>query len=170
VSTYTAIDWATNYGWYFNLPGSGEALLSDPDISGGYLIFPTVRPKTTTTDCNSTPDASLYIIDPIAGRATRVGLGTTGTSTLISGIGVADQKWVTVSNRTSSTVNCTSADAGCTNIGSSGTGTDGGTKQACPDPDMIRKTPTSATSAVNLCYYPLGRMQWREIPGLRTDR
>ncbi|MEO6852523.1 MAG: PilC/PilY family type IV pilus protein [Rhodoferax sp.] len=179
-STYASIDWTTNGGWYFNFPGApqppytstnvnlSEMLLSDPDLQAGFLIFPTVRQKdAAVASCNSTPDVTLYVIDPIAGIPTRTAQGVTSDGTLIAGTPAADQKWVTVSNRTDApwTTTCTAAEAGCTNI------VNGiGTKAAACAPGNKVASPQSATENRTLCYNPLGRVQWREIPGLRTDQ
>ena len=177
-SSYPSIDWTANDGWYFDFPNApttasasipnlSEMLLSNPDVQAGFLIFPTVRSKVAGDTCSSTPDVTLYVIDPIAGVPTRKAQGLSGT-TLIAGTPTQDQKWVTVSNRTAApwnTTTCTATETGCTNI-VNGIGEKPG---ACAPGNKVA-SPQGAQENRTLCYNPLGRVQWREIPGLRTDQ
>lgn len=177
VSTYTAIDWTAKDGWYFNFPGAlappntpnlSEMLLADPDVQAGYLLFPTVRKKTGTENCYDTPDVTLYIIDPIAGIPTRKAQGLTSNGTLVAGTSVLSQKWVTVTNRSTATYqrqSCTQGEAGCTTDASGNS-----TKDAICPPGTKALSSESGSESRALCYNPLGRVQWREIPGLRTDK
>ena len=163
VATFNSINWTSQYGWYFDLPGTSEAVLSDPDLQAGYLVFSSVRPKTDTNVCNSTPNSTLYIIDPISGRTTRAGLLNSSGAT-VAGIAVSGQKWVVVNDNTSAVraiKSCTGGTAGCVN---------GGLPPAA-NPDQICKAVVDSDRAKHtICYNPLGRVQWREIPGLRTDK
>ncbi len=161
VNTYTAIAWGAQDGWYFNLPGPSEMLLSDPDLQAGFLIFPSVRQKDSDIKCFDTPLTTLYIIDPIAGRPTRLSQGLTSANSLIAGTAVNSQKWVTISNRTSAPWSST------TTTNSDGTTTT--TPAACKE-GQAAKAPNSGDENRTLCYWPNGRVQWREIPGLRTDQ
>lgn len=179
VSTYTAIDWTAKDGWYFNFPGSSappntpnlsEMLVANPDLQAGYLLFPTIRKKSGTESCYDTPDITYYIIDPIAGYPTRKAQGLTSDGTLVAGTAVLSQKWVTVSNRSTSTfqpTTCVQGAAGCTS-----TDCTGGicrVDATCP-PGSKALSVVSGDDSRALCYNPLGRVQWREIPGLRTDK
>nr|WP_315201129.1 PilC/PilY family type IV pilus protein [uncultured Albidiferax sp.] len=179
VSTYTAIDWTAKDGWYFNFPGASappstpnlsEMLVADPDLKAGYLIFPTIRKKSGTESCYDTPDITLYIIDPIAGIPTRKAQGLLSDGTLVAGTAVQSQKWVTVSNRSSSPfkpTTCTQGTAGCTSTNcTNGVCT---VDAACPPGSKVLAI-ESGDDSRSLCYNPLGRVQWREIPGLRTDK
>jgi type IV pilus assembly protein PilY1 len=161
VNTYTAITWGAQDGWYFNLPGTSEMVLSDPDLQAGFLIFPSVRQKDSGINCFDTPLTTLYIIDPIAGRPTRLSQGVTSTNNLIAGTAVNSQKWVTINNRTSAPW------TGSTTTNSDGTTTN--TAAVCKD-GQAAKAPNSGDENRTLCYWPNGRVQWREIPGLRTDQ
>ncbi|MDR7377401.1 type IV pilus assembly protein PilY1 [Rhodoferax ferrireducens] len=179
VSTYTAIDWTSKDGWYFNFPGASpppntpnlsEMLLADPDVQAGYLLFPTVRQKVGTESCNNTPDVTLYIIDPIAGIPTRKAQGLASDGTLIAGTPVISQKWVTVTNRSTATYKpqtCVAGEAGCNNVNAT---TGIGEKDATCPPGSKALSSESGSESRTLCYNPLGRVQWREIPGLRTDQ
>jgi type IV pilus assembly protein PilY1 len=173
--TPTTLDWLTKDGWYFSLPGTSEAVLSDPIMKAGVLTFTSVRPKTSTDNCSDTPNVTLYTIDPISGKAEKNIQGTTTISTttyLNAGADIQDQKVRTVTDRTvrAFTTNCRAGDPGCTC-----TTTDGVTTCTKSDPP----TCTAGQSAVRvvgqgtdatLCYNANARIQWREIPGLRTDR
>lgn len=159
---FTSIDWTSQDGWYFNLPGTSEAVLSTPDLQAGFLIFTSVRPKTDIESCNNTPNSTLYAIDPIAGRNTRTGLKDE-TGAVFAGIATADQKWITVNNTTtaiSSNKTCTTGTAGCVE----------GNSQGDASGDQVCKSLINNGGKTNLCYNPLGRVQWREIPGLRTTQ
>jgi type IV pilus assembly protein PilY1 len=176
-TSYPSIDWTANGGWYFDFPNAppasssvtnlSEMLLSNPEVQAGFLIFPTIREKVAGDNCSSTPDVTLYVIDPLAGVPTRPAQGISGT-TFIAGTPAQDQKWVTVSNRTAApwnTTTCTASEVGCTNI------VNGiGEKPAACAPGNKVASPQGATENRTLCYNPLGRVQWREIPGLRTDQ
>jgi type IV pilus assembly protein PilY1 len=159
--SYTGIDWATKDGWYLNFPGTSEALNTNPELIASYLVFQTIRPKTTAINCYDTPNATGYIIDPIAGIAIRDAQGKASDGTLITGTAVADQRWVTVSNKTSTPYTskaCTSG-SNCVNG-----------QTIPPGPSQICKSLLRSSGKTDLCYNPLGRVQWREIPGLRTDQ
>nr|WP_315429638.1 PilC/PilY family type IV pilus protein [uncultured Albidiferax sp.] len=179
VSTYTAIDWTAKDGWYFNFPGAlappntpnlSEMLVTDPDLQAGYLMFPTIRKKSGTESCYDTPDITYYIIDPIAGYPTRKAQGLASDGSLAAGTAVLSQKWVTVSNRSTSTfqpTTCVQGAAGCTSTNC----TNGICKvdATCPVGTKALAV-VSGDASRALCYNPLGRVQWREIPGLRTDK
>lgn len=161
VNIYTSVTWGAQDGWYFNLPGASEMVLADPDLQAGFLIFPTVRQKEDIAKCFDTPLTTLYIIDPIAGRPTRISQGITATNALIAGSAVNSQKWVTINNRTSAPWSST------TKTNSDGSTTT--TPPACKE-GQAAKAPNSGDDNRTLCYWPNGRVQWREIPGLRTDQ
>ncbi|MFZ4285278.1 pilus assembly protein [Variovorax sp. HJSM1_2] len=171
--TNDAIDWLNKDGWYFNLPGSSEMVLSDPDLSAGVLTFTAVRPKTDQNNCNNTPDVTLYTIDPISGKSERNSQGetTVGSSKiLVSGTSISDQKVVVVNDRTSKPYtrqSCAAGSAGCTCTTSNGVTTCTKDTPACAD-DQYAKKVVGESTGVTLCYNPNSRVQWREIPGLRT--
>ena len=168
-----AIDWTTKDGWYFNLPGSSEMVLSDPEIRAGVLTFTSVRPKTTTDNCSNTPDAALYTIDPISGKAERTTQGTTtiGSTTYVNAAAdIPDQKVKVVSDRTKRnfTKECRAGDPGCTCKTVDGAQKCEKEKSTCAPGQSALRVAGQGTD-VSLCYSPNARVQWREIPGLRTN-
>ena len=170
VSAGATIDWSTNDGWYLNLPGSSEVVLSDPSVDSGVLSFVTVRPKTTTDECSSTPNAALYTVDPISGRAERNTQGTievASVNVVVAAKEISDQKVRVVNDRTKKpfTKACKAGEAGCTCVGAKCT------KDApvC-GPGQRAKRVTGRSADAILCTSSAPRLQWREIPGLRTDQ
>lgn len=166
----SALDWSVNDGWYMNLPGTSEAVLSDPSIDAGVMTFVAVRPKTTTDECSSTPNAALYTIDPISGRAERNTQGTVEISTLkviIAAKEIGDQKVRVVNDRTKKpfTKTCKAGEPGCTCVGASCT------KDAptCGAGQRAKRVTGRSADAI-LCTSSAPRLQWREIPGLRTNQ
>jgi type IV pilus assembly protein PilY1 len=181
VTNSSSIDWqgATTRkdGWFFKLPGESEMVLSDPDIKAGVLTFTTVRPKTGTDLCSSTPDASLFTIDPISGVNERNIQGTleiSGVVTNIAGTVIADQRIKNVVDNTGLPFkdNCTTSASGvktcpdpCTEVA----GVKTCSPQYCSGGQRSVRAIGQGTNA-NWCYTPGARTQWREIPGLRTDQ
>jgi type IV pilus assembly protein PilY1 len=51
VVTDNTVSFSTNYGWYFDLPTSGERVVVDPKIRGDYIFFNTLIPDPNT--CNT---------------------------------------------------------------------------------------------------------------------
>jgi type IV pilus assembly protein PilY1 len=51
VPSDNTVDYTTKYGWYFDLPTSGERVIVDPKIRGDYVFFNTLIPDPNT--CNS---------------------------------------------------------------------------------------------------------------------
>lgn len=171
--TPEGIDWTTKDGWYFNLPGVSEMVLSDPEIRAGVLTFTTVRPKTTTDNCSNTPDAALYTIDPVSGKAERNSQGITnisGTSYVNAGGDIPDQKVKVVSDRTKRnfTKECRAGEAGCVCKPVDGGQSCEKDKPTCSAGQSALRVAGQGTD-VSLCYSPNARVQWREIPGLKTE-
>ncbi|OGQ53349.1 MAG: hypothetical protein A3J24_09505 [Deltaproteobacteria bacterium RIFCSPLOWO2_02_FULL_53_8] len=175
VTNGESIDWKTKDGWYFNLPGSSEMVLSDPDIQAGVLAFTTVMAQASNNVCAAKPDVASYTIDPITGKPERNVQGTTivdSTTYLNAGVTGLDQKVRIVSDRTKRafTKKCRKGDPGCTCT------TDANGVETCKKPGTECPAGTSARRKIGqsgdavFCYRPNGRMQWREIPGLRTDQ
>lgn len=170
-SSATAMDWSTKDGWYFDLPGGSESVLSDPSVDAGVLTLVGVRPKPASSDdCSNTPYSTLYALDPISGRAERNTQGTvdvSGNTVVIAGQEIADQKIRVVSDRTKKafTKQCKAGEPGCTCTGSECT------KEAptCSAGQRAKRA-TGKSADVVLCSSSSPRLQWREIPGLRTDQ
>lgn len=172
--TPAAIDWSKMDGWYFSLPGVSEMVLSDPEIRAGVLTFTTVRPKITVDNCSNTPDAALYTIDPVSGKAERNSQGTTnvGGLTFVNAAGdIPDQKVKVVSDRTKRnfTKQCRAGDADCVCKPVDGVQVCEKEKPTCAPGQSALRVAGQGTD-VSLCYSPNARVQWREIPGLRTDQ
>lgn len=170
LTTSTAIDWNTHDGWYLDLPGTSEAVLSDPSVDAGVLSFVAVRPKTSTAECTSTPNAALYTVDPISGRAERNTQGyimVGGVKTPIAAKEIGDQKVRVVNDRTKKpfTKTCKAGEPGCTCTGPTCTKS----SPTC-GPGQRAKRVTGRSADAVICSSTAPRMQWREIPGLRTDQ
>ena len=170
LSTGTGVmDWA-NYpdGWMLTMPSTGEAVLSDLSFDAGVLWFISTRPKSAASQCSDLPDTALYTIDPISGRAERATLGTVmlnGALVNVAGANFGDPQGVL----SRPTINpnpkqeCVAGTPGCVCVGSVCT------KQAsmCPTGQRAVNVVGSSSKAT-LCYSVAPRLQWREIPGLRT--
>lgn len=128
-------------GWYFQLPGSSEMVLSNLEFrANNNIFFTTVRPA-SSTNCSNTPSASFYLMDPNTGLAQ---LRVQGATTTVMAVDVADQKLRLIRDLTQEGTNYGDA-----------TGTDRIIGQ-----DTDKKSTFLRTNA---------RFQWREIPGLRTQ-
>ena len=145
-------------------------MLSDPSLDAGVMTFVAVRPKSTTDECSSTPNAALYTVDPISGRAERNTQGTITISSVkvvIAAKEIGDQKVKVVNDRTKKpfTKVCKAGEPGCTCVGSTCT------KDApiCAAGQRAKRVTGRSADAV-LCTSSSPRLQWREVPGLRTDQ
>lgn len=171
VGSGETLDWSWQDGWYFNLPGNAEAVLSDPVLDAGILTFVTVRAKDgNANECSSTPKASLYTVDPISGRAERNTQGTitvNNTEVVAAAKEIGDQKVRVVNDRTKKpfTRTCRAGEAGCTCVG-----TDCTKNAPICQPGQRAKRVTGRSADAVLCTSSAPRLQWREIPGLRTDQ
>lgn len=98
-STYS--DSPAKYGWYLNLAGSGEKILSEPTVFGGVVYFSSYTPPAGGDPCDQAGTAKLYGLNyttgagilspldasgnPVAGTPTRsweVGLGIPSAAVL----------------------------------------------------------------------------------------
>ena len=161
------MDWSKYQGWAVDLPGNGEAVLSDPIYDGGVLTFVSTRPKEESNLCNTLPTNSLYTLDPISGlpeRNTQGKISVDGTQMLIAGKDIADPKVRVVSNRRPAPkIACQQGDVGCLCQGAECT------KEApvC-GPGQRSLSAAGRGSEATICYSSAPRLQWREVPGLRT--
>jgi type IV pilus assembly protein PilY1 len=157
-STADGFNPASNAGWFFNFPSSGEQLISSPVARRSFISFTSVRPLSDddrATSCSTSPRGTLYAIDPSTGQAIRGLLGSTtlttnGTSitTTNYGLDTGDQQITSVGDRVAST----------------GTGA----AAACGPGKIKARFLGEQTDAAG-CVDALNlRLQWREIPGLRT--
>ncbi|HET7867958.1 MAG TPA: PilC/PilY family type IV pilus protein, partial [Burkholderiaceae bacterium] len=127
-------------GWYFQLPGSSEMVLSNLEFRANNIFFTTVRQASSTT-CSGKPSASFYLLDPNTGLAQ---LRVQGATTTVMAVDVADQKLRLVRDLTQ-----------------------GGTNYA--DPLGTDRAIGQDTDMKSLFPRTNARFQWREIPGLRTQ-
>ena len=98
-STYSGT--ATKPGWYINLAGQGEKILSEPTVFGGVVYFSSYTPPASGDPCDQTGTATLYGLNyttgagilppldasgnPVAGAPTRswdIGLGIPSAAVL----------------------------------------------------------------------------------------
>ena len=164
ISGTAAIDWTTKSGWYLPFDVSSEMSVSDPTIANGQLVIVSVSPAAAVgagqaAPCFATPLSRLTAIDPITGLPSGL-LGTTtiinaggGTSTVyLATIGIDDQKVriskdVVGKGASKTSGDCANGRLNCTRV------TGGGTT----DLGLSSKD-------------GLGRIFWREIPGLKTRK
>ncbi len=170
VSSSGTLDWATHDGWYFSLPGSAEAVLSDMAFNAGVLTMVGVRPKSAANQCTDTPNSTLYAIDPISGKPERTVQGSIVLNTLkvnVAGREIGDQKVRVVTDRTKRpfTNACKAGEPGCTCSGSTCT-----KESPTCGPGQGAKRVTGRNADATMCYSMSPRMQWRDIPGLRTNQ
>ena len=157
--TGSAIDWATMFGWYVALPVSSEMSLSNLTITNGQLLTVTVSPPPTRTGaatdpCFDNPIARLNAMDPLTGvpsillGTTSVVVGSTTTTYNLATVPIADQK-VRIAK---DLVGKGSTQAGCASGALNCTAVEGASDQG------------KRLSTAN----DMGRIFWREIPGLKT--
>ena len=152
-------------GWYFQLPGSSEMVLSNVEFRANNIFFSTVRSAPTTT-CSNTPLASFYLLDPNSGLARLTVQGATvvnGVLTAVMATDVADQKLRVVGDTSSRRY-------------PPGGGTSPGNAQppgsgalVCPDGTAAARVIGESTDLSKCFPLSSARFQWREIPGLRTQ-
>jgi len=162
----SGVNFDTMDGWYFQLPTSSEMILSTPEYRADVLVFTSVRPPVTTTpeSCFSTPAGTLFAVDPVSGlaRAGTLPGGDIGTAT-------SDQK-LRFANDVSGRVTGSSVGA----PGGPASGPASGPTPPAPPPvcpagyGSLRVV--GKTTDLNLCFAKgNARIQWREVPGLRTQ-
>jgi type IV pilus assembly protein PilY1 len=148
---YTAFDPAQHDGWYFDFPSDGEQLIFSPTSRSSFFSFTSVRPRSSqelTTTCSSDALGTFYAFDGSSGQVPKGLLGTevvNGVTTQVIGKGTEDTN-VSVFRDRSNGTGTTGTNSGCIKGRLVGSTTD---QRICP-------------SATNL------RLQWREIPGMKT--
>jgi type IV pilus assembly protein PilY1 len=163
------LDWSKNNGWVMALPGSAEAVLSDPSLDAGVMTMVGVRPRTGTNQCSDTPNATMYTIDPISGRAERNVQGTmvvNANKVNIAGREIGDQKIKVVNDRSKKPFDkkCKAGDPNCACKG------DKCEKPPTCGPGQLAKRAIGRNADAIMCYSTSPRMQWRDVPGLRTNQ
>ncbi len=138
-------------GWYVNLPSSSEMVLSNPVFRLGNIFMVSVRPNSNTQSCSQLPEATLYVFNPVTGVPGPAVLGTSGTNALV-GLAIQDQKVILVLDATGRS----------SDYGGALASAQGGRKA---DVRVVGpKEDTSISFGLSDA-----RIQWREIPGLRTQ-
>lgn len=150
-------------GWFFAFPdggSQGEAVISSPGIRSNYVFFTSVRGQTAQEQeqsCAQVPLATLYALSPVNGLPVN-NLLVQGSYYL--GVPASDQKLVYVRDRSQevagSDPSCTGPDCNPCSL-TCGTGT-------------VRFRAMGASTDQCMCVPATSlRIQWRELPGLRTQ-
>ncbi|MBN1471602.1 MAG: hypothetical protein JW925_07465 [Syntrophaceae bacterium] len=66
ISTYDPT--STDNGWYINLSGSGQKILSDPTVYADVLYFTVYTPGSETDPCDTSGDSDLWAVDYVTGK------------------------------------------------------------------------------------------------------
>ena len=146
--------------------------LSNPELSAGVVAFTTVRPKSNTLNyCSTSPDASLYTVDPLSGRAEKITQGTVvqnGLTLNVVGGDIGDQIVRVVNDRTQRAFSqkCVKGEPGC----ECDENDQNCKKAAACGPGQLAKRVVGKNADATICYGTSPRIQWREIPGLRTTQ
>jgi len=167
LSSGVELDWSKHDGWVMAFPGAAEALLSDPSLDAGVMTMVGVRPKSGTNQCSDTPNATMYTVDPISGAVERNVQGTIilGPKKVnIGGRDIEDQKIKVVSDISIKPYKgCEPGDPKCCK----------GDKCDPPPPcgpGQLAKRAIGRSADAIMCYSPSPRMQWRDVPGMRTNQ
>jgi type IV pilus assembly protein PilY1 len=165
---------AAKDGWYFDMPGSSEMVVSNMEYRARNLFFTSIRPPLSTS-CEQTPAGTLYVINPETGLPDSAALGTVEvtvsgvtTSVAVAGLPILDQRLRIVNDATNRSTPGTGTGTG-TGVGGGGSG--GGTPPTpvCPDGTAALRV-VGAKEDRSVCFSQNdSRFQWREIPGLRTQ-
>jgi len=167
---YLAVTGAQDDGWYINLPGSSEMVVSNLEYRLNNILMTSIRPTAESgVSCSDKPLATLFVFDPVTGLPNSSVLGPLGTYTI--GIAVEDQKLRFANDRTpapSLRPKCTKGEPGCTCT------TNAAKEEVCTEPPICPDGSGSLRAIgrktdANLCFsQSSARIQWREVPGLRT--
>jgi type IV pilus assembly protein PilY1 len=144
-------------GWYVDLPGASEMIVSNPIRLAQYVAMVSIRPNADQTSCGGLPEATLYIVNPVTGLPPMMSdsdyLFGNHNGKPVFGISIADQKVSFAFDKTSAKV-------------SPGLVVPSG--RSAKFRAMGNGVDPSATDITGFLPDPALRLQWREIPGLRT--
>ncbi len=87
----------TNQGWYINMTGQGEKILSPPTVFGGVVYFTTYTPSQSANPCEAGGSSTIYAV----GYTSAAGQLSGGSRTLSLGGGMASAPIVSVSRNSS---------------------------------------------------------------------
>jgi len=86
----------TNQGWYINMTGQGEKILTPPTVFGGVVYFTTYTPSQSANPCDAGGSSTLYAVDYTTG-AGRIDPDDEDVKALNLGDGMASAPIVSVS-------------------------------------------------------------------------
>jgi type IV pilus assembly protein PilY1 len=87
----------TDHGWYINMTGQGEKILSSPTVFGGVVYFTTYTPSQSADPCEAGGSSTLYAV----GYTTAAGQLADDSRTLSLGDGMASTPIVSISRDSS---------------------------------------------------------------------
>ena len=87
----------TNQGWYINMTGQGEKILSPPTVFGGVVYFTTYTPSQSANPCDAGGSSTLYA----SGYTSAAGQLSDDSRTLSLGDGMASTPIVSISRDSS---------------------------------------------------------------------
>jgi type IV pilus assembly protein PilY1 len=154
-STLNAVDYLNTDpnraqdGWYVNLPTTSEMVVSNPQRILSSLFFVSIRPNSNPTSCDGLPEASLFSLDPVSGLPAVNVFGMQSGQKVV-GIPISDQKIAFALDRTGR-----APTYGGSLQSSSGRGV------------VIRGIAKTEDTGIQMPDQE-SRLQWREVPGLRT--
>lgn len=147
---------ATQDGWYFNFPSSGEAMIFPLLARRDTVFFTSLRPESNeASSCDLAPLSTLFAFNPITGRpvpgllTTMVVTNPDGTQTsyTVYGANTKDQRLtISLDGREPTSAGATACPVGKIKVGFLGKNVDA---NGCAPASSLR-------------------IQWREIPGMKT--
>ena len=144
-------------GWYADLPGTSEMIVSNPIRLAQYVAMVSVRPYSDLTSCSGLPDATLFIVNPVTGLPPMVSetnyLFGMQNRKPVAGISIADQKVSIALDKTPR---------------GASSGLESPSGRSVKFRVMGNGIDDSATDILGNLPDSESRLQWREIPGLRT--
>lgn len=166
-------DPAVHDGWFMDFPAAGEAVISSPVRRLGYVMFTTVRPLSQgegEQSCSMAPQGALFAFNPVNGLPIR-NLFSVGS--FFMGNDVKDQRVIGVTTTldgksTTAPEACVAGTPGCV-CDAAGQNCVIPPVPACgPGKIATRVIGTNGTEESICTSASSLRIQWREIPGMRT--
>jgi type IV pilus assembly protein PilY1 len=159
----SAIDWTTKDGWYINLPLTSQMLLSPAKLVDRNLVFNGISRQTDSSLCFPTPEAKPFNVNPETGIPTSGALGFV----VVVENGVTKTENLAMANQFSS--------SGCTGSACKADQklvyvrdyTAAG-RTACGAGKVAMRAVGANSNAIMCFSGGDSRIQWREVPGMRT--
>jgi type IV pilus assembly protein PilY1 len=146
-------------GWYLDFPSPSEQLIASPVPRSSVLVFTSIRPMTDAdqeSSCATTPRGRVWAFDPETGVTPRAFLGTTTIT-----IGGEQVK--------TDIVGLDAPDTNVTIQQSRVKGEEGTPGVKVCGPGMVKGKIVGGKTDQDGCRpAPKARVQWRELPGMRT--